>query len=239
MKIAVILVAYHSQEKIKELQRRISSAEEKIIVVDNDKENRGFAGGVNKGIRIALKEKYSHVLLINPDLDITPQEIKKLATNKADIVGPILKFQRGHEWIYDHGGKINWFLGRTGHFESHEAKIDSYENDIDYISGACMLVSVKVFEKIGLFDERFFMYFEDADFCLRAKKTGFSVGVNSEVIVEHQISEHRYSRNTKKLEYLLQSNLTFINKWVPWYFKPTAYAYWLALSVKSWVSVKM
>ncbi len=83
----------------------------------------------------------------------------------------------------------------------------------------------EVFEKIGYFDERFFMYFEDADFCLRATQAGFSVRVNPDVIVRHNIKEHRYILNRHKNKYQFKSNILFSQKWVPWYFLTISYFY--------------
>ena len=193
-----------------------------LIVVDNDKVNRGFAKAVNLGIKKALAKKAEAILLLNPDLKITAEQILALSKTAEDIVGPVLTFDRQGKRIYDFGGRVNFVLGRTTHLENIAGKID-------YVSGACMLIKKRVFEKIGLFDQRFFMYLEDVDFCLRAKKAGFTIAINTSVVVEHQISEHRYSHDQFKLEQNLKSNWKFINKWVPWYFKPTAYIYWLYL----------
>lgn len=185
-----------------------------LIVVDNDKINRGFAKAANIGIKNALGKGSNKILLLNPDISISKKQIETLVLTSGDIISPVLV----SEGKVDFGGKINWLFGRTTH--------GKYK-DIEYVSGACMMVDKKVFEKIGFFDERFFMYCEDVDFCLRAKKAGFEIRSNQNIKVNHKLS-----KNKRKYRYVLQSNLKFINKWVPWYFKPTAYLYWFYLWLK-------
>lgn len=198
-KIIPVVVNYYSRKKI-------SGA----VVVDNTQNNRGFAKAVNIGIKKALKMGAEKIILINPDIEINQKEIIALAATDADITGPVL-LSNG---VYDYGGKVNWVIGRTYHLR------DSGRGQNDYLSGACMVVDKKVFEKIGFFDERFFMYFEDADFCLRAKQAGFSIKINPSVIIKHHLT-----KNKQKNNYVLESNKKFVDKWIKWYFKPVAYLY--------------
>lgn len=197
----------------------------KCKVIKNVK-NLGFAAGANIGIREALEIGAERIILVNPDIAIGKLEIQKMLKNNTDIVSPVLKFQRDGKWIYDFGGKVYWPLGRTYHLENKDG-------DIDYVSGACMMIKRKVFEKIGYLDESFFMYFEDVDFCLRAKQAGFSVGVDREIVCHHDISEHRKTGDKVKEKYLLESNQRFIQKWVPAVFWPLAYSYLYVLKVRS------
>ncbi len=192
------------------------------VVVDNNRINRGFAGGVNVGIKKALAKKATHILLINPDIKFAKTAIYSLLKVDSDIVSPVLKFIRDGKEILDYGGKVNWFLGRTTHNENIRGKVD-------YVSGACMLIRAEVFRKIGLFDQHYFMYFEDVDFCLRAKGAGFKVLVDKKTFVDHKIAEHKFSSNIAKKEYLIKSNEYFITKWVPWHFKWLAQIYILWL----------
>lgn len=204
-----------------------------LIVVDNSKVNRGFAGGVNLGIKQALQKGAEAVILVNPDITISRPQLDALFETRGDIVAPVLTFKRNGKVVNDYGGRVNFFLGRTTHIESTGYPLSAIRYPPDYVSGACMLIRQPVFEKIGFFDERFFLYFEDADFCLRAKRAGFSVVCNPNILVAHQIREHRFSQDKLKIGYLLGSNWQFINKWVPWYFWPMAYFYWVLLWLKT------
>lgn len=208
------------------------------IFVNNSPPNKnlGFAKAANIGIKEAIEKKADRILLINPDIKIKKGDIEKLTNSDFDITSPVLKFRRDNNWIYDFGGRINWLIGRTTHMEFFKerpctlARVSPCE--VDYVSGACMMIDRKVFEKIGFFDEQFFMYFEDVDFCLRAVRTGFKVGVCPNIIVEHKLEIHKQSGNWQKMQFLLKSNLLFIWKWIPWPEKILGFVYWTILAIK-------
>jgi GT2 family glycosyltransferase len=237
-KIAVVIVEYEAKKQVSRLVRQLRKMGpppsaigrdygevKEIIVIDNNKNNVGFAAGVNKGIKKALKNGAEKILIINPDIRLGGLErLERL----GDVEGAVLKFRRGSETVYDFGGKVNWWLGRCTHLEiSQGLPLLSKERPFkaDYVSGAFMVVDRKVFEKIGLFDERFFLYFEDVDFCLRAKEAGFKVTVNPKIIIEHQIEEHRFSYDDFKFNLALKSNRKFIFKWINPIFWPVATGY--------------
>ncbi len=226
MKLFGIIVNFHSDQQVKRLSSRIKSSIGEVIVVDNNKINRGFAAGANLGIKKALATGAEAVLLLNPDVKISSHQISALAKAPGDIVSPVLTFSRHGQKIFDYGGKVNPLTGRTTHWENSQGRVD-------YVSGACMLVHRQVFAKIGFFDERFFLYLEDADFCLRAKTAGFKIAVAKDIVINHQITEHRDSRDRFKMAQNRKSNWLFISKWVPWYFKPVGYLYWLLLWLKT------
>jgi len=223
--------------------------------------NLGFAGGVNVGIKEALKNGAEAVLLLNQDTKVKKDFLFPLLENQADIVGPVIKFKRKGKWIYDFGGRINWWLGRNKHWEiqnpkakiQNKFKIQNSKTDknhlgrwqaerseamtppgwreIDYISGCAMMIRRGVFEKIGLFDERYFLYFEDADFCLRAKKAGFKIAVEPKSVIVHQLKEGKKKPFWQRWQ-LVKSNLIFINRWICWWRRPLAWGFWLGRGIK-------
>ncbi|MGB9706819.1 MAG: glycosyltransferase family 2 protein [Microgenomates group bacterium] len=200
----------------------------KLKIIKN-KKNLGFAGGVNVGIRYALKNKAEAVLLLNQDTEVKKNFLLPLLRNPTDIVGPVIKFKREGKWVYDFGGKVNWWLGRTSHREVSSIKYQV--SSIDYVSGCAMLIRRPVLEKIGLFDERYFLYFEDVDFCLRAKKAGFKVAIEPKSMIIHRIKEGRKKPLWQRWE-AVKSNLIFINRWILWWRRPIAWAFWLVGGIK-------
>ena len=208
-------------------------------LIKNQK-NLGFAGGVNVGIREALKNGAEAVLLLNQDTKVKKDFLFPLLENPADIVGPVIKFKRKGKWIYDFGGRINWWLGRNKHWEIQNPKSkiqnkfkikNSKIKDIDYISGCAMMIRRGVFEKTGLFDERYFLYFEDADFCLRAKKAGFKIAIEPKSVIVHYLKEGRKKPLWQRWE-AVKSNLIFINRWICWWRRPLAWGFWLVRGIK-------
>ncbi len=164
----------------------------KNIKVINNKENKGFSGGVNVGISYALSQSADAILLLNNDTKIVKPFLGNLVDilfSKKDIgiVGPAIKFRKDANFIYDTGGYLTWF-GKTYHKEP--SSLDGQTtHEIPYMTGAAMLIKKQVFEKIGLFDDAFFLYYEDVDFCLRAGKNGFKVFIDTAVYITHSLSK--------------------------------------------------
>lgn len=232
-KIFIIVLAYQNELILQGCLKSVNFAKtqagwkKEVLVIDNSKKNLGFAKGMNVGIRQAIKNGAEAVLLLNQDTVVEKNFLAPLLENSADIIGPVIKFKRQGGWVYDFGGKINWWIGRAYHVEiSHRGG-----GGIDYVSGCAMMIKRPVLEKIGLLDERYFLYFEDADFCLRAKKSGFKIAVEPRAIIEHHLVEGKKKPLWQRWQ-LLKSNLIFINHWISFWKKPIAYLYWWILVFK-------
>lgn len=229
MKVWIIILSYKNEQALIKCLRSVKKLKGvyEVVVVDNNKKNLGFAGGMNLGLKYALKNGAAEVILLNQDTVVPPDLVGKLVNNGADIVSPVLYFKRDGQDIYDFGGKINWWTGRTSHLESFQKASscqskgrpykDSPKGPVDYVSGCCLLIKKEVFEKIGLFDERFFLYYEDVDFCLRARKAGFEIGVETSTVVYHHLNEHKKKRGELwkfKTTENLKSQRIFTDKWM-------------------------
>ena len=249
-KVFIVIVNFNNRRDILKCLYSLRHEKAEIVVVDNkssdgsieairsrfkqvkileSEKNIGFAAASNKGIRYALRKKADYVLLLNPDTIAEKNFLSVLLKKKADIISPVIKFKRKGEWVYDFGGRVNFLIGRTTHLERDI--LSKRTNPVDYVSGCCMLIKKEVFEKISLLDEKYFMFFEDVDFCLRAKKAGFTIKVNPKVSIFHDLSEGE-AKSLRQMYYLLLSNFIFINKWIPVYHRPLAYLYLFALGTR-------
>lgn len=230
LSIKVILIVNNSIIKIQKskLYRKIQS----LQIIQNTK-NLGFAGGMNVGIREALNDKRTdYILILNNDTIVPADLLTKLLEQPSDITAPVIKFRWEGKWVYDYGGKVNWWTGRTLHIESTNKQIIQLSNQpIDYVSGCCMMIKRRVFEKIGLFDENYFFYFEDADFCTRAKRAGFDITVNPKVTVFHKLGGAVGRWSNRAIFYNLRSNFIFITKNLGLK-RPIGYTYLLVLTGK-------
>ena len=190
LKFRTIIVNNNPKEDLKKLSGRFKSFD----FVRTGK-NLGFTGGNNLGIKKALKDGADFVFLLNNDTildkDCLTHLIKQacLADQNA-ILGPKIYFAPGHEFHHDRylpsqRGKVIWYAGGaidwknilTSHRGVDEVDKSQYDRieQTDFVSGCAMLVKKEVFEKIGLLDDRYFLYLEDNDFCQRAQKAGFKV----------------------------------------------------------------
>ncbi len=244
MKIAVIILHYGKLEAtkacLKELKHKIG--DNQVILVNNTPDdckgltlvipgtklincgkNLGFAAGVNQGIRLALKDKsITHVFLLNNDLTIEFGSFAQLLLTynrfpQAGIVTPVLRHAGGYDW----GGKYNRWTGMVKH-KNWDNKPKTTQT-VAHVAGAAMLISREVIANIGDFDERFFLYFEDLDFCLRAKQAGFTIHINPDVVASHTISASTNSYTRTKYQWM--SHLKFVTKHLFKLAYPTAYLY--------------
>jgi GT2 family glycosyltransferase len=150
--------------------------------------NLGYVGN-NFGIKKAIEQGFDYILLINNDVIVDKlflEELFKGAQLGYDIVGPKIYFAPGFEYHYDWyskneigniiwsaGGRMDWnniYGSNIGVDQVDKGQFDNINEQIDFLTGCCLLIKIEVFKKIGLLDEKYFMYLEDVDFCQRAKK---------------------------------------------------------------------
>lgn len=168
--------------------------------------NLGYTGGCNLGIR---HSKGEIIILLNPDTEVRPKFIEKcvkylLSSERIGILAPLIK--NNDRWVAY--SKINLYTGQSRNFST---EIDTI-TDSDYVSGCAMVIRRKLLAEIGLLDERYFSYYEDSDFCLRAHKHGWRVVVIPEKLVYHY-SGGSYSRTSPNKYYLtVRNKILFIAK---------------------------
>lgn len=227
METVVCVIVHFGKEKyLKECLESLQKIKQenfklKVLVVDNTKTNLGFAGGANKGIKEALKDKkVKFIFLLNNDTLIHPDALYHLLNylrNSRDlnvaIVGP--KILSLDDKIESLGGSLdpNRFTAILNKF-SPISPI-TLISTIDFLSGTALLIKKEVFEKIGFFDERFFLYYEDVDFCFRAQKAGFKLAINPQAIVYHHHSASTGINSPLKQYYLARNHLLFVEKHAP------------------------
>ena len=235
-KLLIVIIDYQSGILLEKCLKSIKNTvlpdgwQKEILVIDNNNRNRGFAKGANTGIKKAMENSAEAVLLLNPDTVVDKNFLTPLLNNPADIVGPVIHFKRAGKDVFDYGGKVDRRWGRTRHIELDNCSIVQLFN-LDYVSGCAMLIKKPVIEKIGLLNERYFLYFEDVDYCLRAKKAGFNVAVEPKALITHKLKEGREKTLWQRRQ-LWKSNVIFVNKWISWPDKIFAYGYLAVLLMK-------
>ncbi|NWG87687.1 MAG: glycosyltransferase family 2 protein [Hydrogenophilaceae bacterium] len=160
-----------------------------IVPLDH---NGGFAFGNNAGIRLAMSEPNppDYVMLLNPDTVTRPEAIRALvrfmdAHPEAGIAGSLLETAEGGVDCSAHrvhsplseldGGARLGVLSRLLRQHVVSPPIPAQAHRCDWVSGASMIVRRSVIEKIGLMDDGYFLYYEEVDYCLRAKQAGWEV----------------------------------------------------------------
>jgi GT2 family glycosyltransferase len=156
-------------------------------------ENLGYAGGNNIGIEYALKQEADLVLLLNNDTVVDREFIPALlheAEQSPEIgVFGAYPLRYSDPEKLDHLGGI--WNGKTGSFELIGLSAEKgfrANQALDYVCGCSILIRREVFETIGLLEPTFFLFWEEADFCMRAKKAGFGIGVCYSAKLLHKVS---------------------------------------------------
>jgi N-acetylglucosaminyl-diphospho-decaprenol L-rhamnosyltransferase len=149
--------------------------------------NQGFGAGHNRLARIA---QAPYLLLVNPDIEfVHPGTVAGLTATMArpdvSIAGPRLAGPEGHSQRWDHG-RIHGLRAQISYRAGHSYWRESSKPiEVAWVSGASMLVKRDVFERLGGFDESFFLYKEDEDLCLRARRLGGTIVYNPRITVLH------------------------------------------------------
>lgn len=144
------------------------------------KTNLGFTGGNNLGIEWALEKSFDYILLLNNDTIVEPDFLEPLIDFLENnpsyaAVQPKIMFEKERNKIWNAGGGYFRWLGMSWSIGIGKEDLGQYqtEQDTAWITGCTILVRSKVIREIGMFDERFFAYYEDVDWSLRMKKHGY------------------------------------------------------------------
>jgi GT2 family glycosyltransferase len=181
--------------------------------------NAGFAGGCNLGLRQAEALQVQHVFLLNNDAMVTPRTLDALldASTRLGgraVLGGVVKF-----WP---NGQLQFFGSRThpGHGRpqwytspAELPRLDAPFIDTDFVLGAALFAPMDLVHAVGGFDERFFLTFEETDWCYRARRSGFLVKMVSAAVVEHAGGASLGAPDAPMQTYFLQRNqLLFSDK---------------------------
>ncbi|MGH7155201.1 MAG: hypothetical protein ACREF3_14855 [Acetobacteraceae bacterium] len=204
------------------------------VTVSESGENLGYAGGINAVIRALLPVAgWRGIWILNPDTEPTPTALSELVAcsehRRKSMVGSRLMSKVDSACIHSRGLTWNKLAARTLAVDHHAAAaidpdLTDIEARLDAPSGASLFVTRRLIEKIGLMDERFFLYFEDLDWGRRARDFG-GVGYAHTSVVSHRgkSTTHRTGKHclmplSTYLEF--RNRILFVRKqyprWLPW-----------------------
>jgi GT2 family glycosyltransferase len=167
--------------------------------------NLGYAGGMNQGIRMGLEYGAKWFLLLNNDTIVDQHMLMELdeASQKVPentILAPLILNYERPEYINYIGDRriLNTFITHTLYCGESVRKNLPEILFVDFFTGCAILIPAEVFRVIGLFDEYFFMYAEDIDFCWRAQIAGYRLACATHARLRHKVSastRHDQPRN--------------------------------------------
>ncbi len=218
------------------------------LQVTRNRENLGFSGGNNVAIRQALtpsqrisrnaakqsltmcegqalKNGSDWVVLLNNDIWVERDFVERLRavlSRKGGVIGiPLIE---GDQTAYC--GQIQWLKPTLPHLTTSEVVSPQA-----YAIGGAVAIHKDVFEKIGFLDDKYFLYFEDADFSVRARKAGFDISIADNLNVHHHVSSSAKKLGSSLLmRYHYRNALYFNLKNGPWYIKLAVWPWsWLII----------
>lgn len=195
---------------------RIRQATGPVTLIEN-KINKGFGRAVNQGFALGFEQEYSHFLVLNQDVTLPEDTLPKLLEiAKAPQLNPWIWISPFH--LATGGRETEFYFQqnlsqRAGNFPEERVG-DFLLRRVLFINAACWLIDAQNLKKMKGFDERFFMFGEDLEFCNRAVHHGFNMYLLLNVFCIHHKEKGDYENNIKKWKALQ------IGERMAWYLNP-------------------
>lgn len=173
---------------------RIEALFPEAVLIRNES-NLGFAGATNQGLRNVMEAGADFAWVLNNDTLVEPQCLARLVDALQDnpdmgaVSGKILTSDSPPRLWYAGARWSPWTLTpkHTGHGEHDSGKYDT-PCEAPFLSGCCMLLRRQALDRVGLFDEKYFAYWEDADWCLRALAKGVRLCYEPRAVLYHRVA---------------------------------------------------
>jgi len=196
----------------------------KLKIIETGR-NLGFHGGVNVGLKYVLKRNPDYILLLNNDTIVDKNLLKNLIAGfkldkKIGIVGPKIYYY--DDFSTCSKDRVIWFAGGVidpvnltgGHVGVGEIDKGQYDapRQVDFISGCCLMIKADLIKKIGLLDERYFLYYDDVELATQAKKRGYKCFYIPKAFLWHKESISVGGDSPIKHYYSSRGHLLFVEK---------------------------
>jgi len=165
-----------------------------VELIKNDT-NLLFARGNNIGITRAIERGADYILLLNNDTEVDPEFLRNMLSaiksdSKVGIVGPKILYFDDKKRVWYGGGSfypLIW-IPKHDNIRKLDGTFEEKRSQTGYVTGCAMLIRREVVEEIGLLDPSYTIYCEDVDFCLRARRAGWSCVYEPSARVYHKVS---------------------------------------------------
>lgn len=199
---------------------------DKVVYLQNT-ENKGFSGGVNDGLRKATGD---YCVLLNPDADVVTLDFNMVEGHfedeKLGLLAPKVIYPDGRSQpsfgsfptrfnLFLYFFKIAQFLpnGFLIYDNMWNGKYYSTEQEVDWASGAFMIMPKKVLEEIDYFDEKYFLYVEDVDLCRRIREKGYKIVVDPKITISHILQASVKQDPARNFDYQSESFIYYFKKY--------------------------
>jgi GT2 family glycosyltransferase len=181
-------------------------------------DNLGYVGGNNVGLEHAKAIGADYALLLNNDTEVAPNFLSLLVEVAEEnptvgIVGPMIYYFERPDVIWSAGGGIDWGQGDTwmiGLNEEDRGQFGKSPRPVDFVTGCALLVKMSLVQQVGLLDPRFFAYYEESEWCVRAAHSGFRILHAPQAKIWHKISVNAREASPQVHYYMTRNRLLFL-----------------------------
>lgn len=197
--------------------------------------NLGYAAGNNAGFdHIRARPDVDAILVLNNDTIAEPEMLTQLvaeyeATRGEAVIGPQVRYADAPRTIWCAGGSIDWWRGYTTNIAigTEAPQPAGSPVDVPFVVGCAMLIPITAIRRIGGFDPRYYMYWEEVDWCVRARKAGHHARIVPSAVLYHKVSRGDERPSPRVLYYLTRNRLLLLRTHLPWHRQPIALAWTL------------
>lgn len=221
-----------------ECQRLIAQHAMNNVHLVYNNANLGVAAGNNQGIRAGMASGCEYILLLNNDIEFKRPDFLAALVTEADqrqesmMTAKMYYFDSGRVWCA--GGKISCWRGLTTHTGENQVDGPAYSvaGYTAFAPTCFLLVHRRVFEKVGIMDEKYFVYFDDTDFIYRTGKAGYRIYYDPEFKIWHKVSSSTGGAESPITVYYGNRNrIYFIRKNFPPIWQVVSLGYFLATRI--------
>lgn len=190
-----------------------------VEVIENG-ENLGFSAANNRGIEYALAQGAEYVLLLNNDTVVAPDFLEPLILTEEGspdigVVTPKIYYFDSPDRIWAAGAHIDWKTGKTYCLQVNQTdskELSQSNQNVNFVTACAMCVKREVLEKVGLLDPRFFIYYDETDWCARITRAGFQCVYVPQSKIWHKVSAAMGASSPRSTYYMTRNEILFLKK---------------------------
>ena len=200
--------------------------------------NEGFAAGNNRGFEYAIQQQFPYAMMLNNDVFVEPDFLSKLVDYmgshpSAGAIQPKIFFNHDRTKIWNGGSYyLPWFgWPYSKRYQRKAGALQSQFQVVDWITGCAFLTKTSILKEVGLLNEAFFIYYEDADLSFRIRSKGYQLLFHPQSVIYHIAGSSNKTKIKGKegytspfVHYLNSRNhIWFLKIWTKWYQWPTTF----------------
>ena len=213
--IQIVVVDNASTDDSLELLKENWGSHEQVKILSLDG-NYGFSKANNEGIRWSLEQGIEYFLLLNNDTEIQPNTIEQMLYYQQEtkgIIVPKVLYADRKDTIWCAGGSFTRFIRKATQRGFNQSDKGQYDNNgkCEFANGCAMLLSKDILDKIGFLDERFFLYYEDAEYSMRAAEKDIRIWYCADAVVYHKVNGSTKGNSKPANAYYITRNWLLCN----------------------------